>query len=219
MGTSSQHHTGPLDGPSHLREHGGIALRGGMSEPFRRWRGKRRGALVAALVIAGLGVVVAAAGATLRAVGAWAALIPLGALLVFVGLTMAGLLALVAGTHRFRLVAESQPVVLDQHGIRLRGIGPIPWGHVGPPEYRRIFTKNDVSGRCAVMPLTAQGHATVNEHFAPWALLVGPKPYLRPDVPYLLLPGVEGLAEDEVVRLFATAYDMFGGQPGAASDA
>lgn len=40
--------------------------------------------------------------------------------------------------------------------------------------------------------------------------LVGPKPYLRFDVPSLLLPGIDGLTEQEVMQLFGVAYEMHG---------
>lgn len=76
-------------------------------------------------------------------------------------------------------------------GLRLRGIGPIPSGHVDPPDHRWIRAKNDVSGVCAVMPLTARPYRPPpRAGCSSGRLLVGPKPYLRRDVPFLL-PGVE----------------------------
>lgn len=108
-----------------------------------------------------------------------------------------------------RRLAEYQPVVLDAAGIRLRGIGPIPWADVAPPERRRVLTKNDVGGVCAVMPLTASGHARVNATMAAWTQLVGPRPYLHLTVPHLLLPGIEGLPEEETMVLFRTAHQWF----------
>ncbi|MBM9465366.1 hypothetical protein JL108_18095 [Aeromicrobium sp. YIM 150415] len=199
--------------PDLLRQldlHGTVAADGRPSEPFRRWVGRRRATLLVAVLIAVAGVVGIVIGLVLREVGVWAILLPVGGFLVFAGLIIAGVLALVSSAHGFRREAETAPVVLDPAGVWLRGIGPLLWSDLFPPEYRRIVTKNDVNGRCAVMPLTPQGHARINAHVTAQALLVGPRPYLRADVPYLLLPGIDGLSEDETVRLFHTAYERYG---------
>ncbi|MER7077094.1 hypothetical protein SAMN02982929_03746 [Saccharopolyspora kobensis] len=192
----------------HMREHGSISLTGRASDPFLRWQKRRRISLIVFLVIGGLGVLSAVLGLLLRDVAVWALLIPVGGLFAFVGFVAAGALAVLGSAHRFRLHAETQPVVLDPRGVCLRGIGPVPWSDLEAPEYRRIFTKNDLSGMCAVMPLSAQGHARVNASHSPRTLLIGPRPYLRTDVPYLLLPGIDGFTEAETVQLFQTAHAM-----------
>ncbi|MDA3646134.1 hypothetical protein LZ318_29740 [Saccharopolyspora indica] len=198
----------PSHALQHLREHGSISLPGRTSDPYLRWQKRRRISLVVFSTIGGFGVLAAVLGFLLRAVAVWALLIPVGGLLAFVGIVAAGALALLGGAHRFRLHAETQPVMLDSRGICLRGIGPIPWSDLAAPGHRRIRTKNDVSGMCAVMPLSTQGHARVNASFSSRTLLIGPKPYLRSDVPYLLLPGIDGFTEAETVQLFQTAYAM-----------
>lgn len=190
--------------------HGGVVLEGRRSEPFRRWYRRRQIALLVFLLVAVAGVLAIIVGVALREVGAWAVLILFGGFLVFFGLGTAGGLALVNRLHRFRAEAETAPVVLDPRGIWLRGIGPFLWSDVHPPEYRRVWTHNDVGGRCAVMPLTPQGHARVNAHPGSRTLLVGPRPYLRVNTPYLLLPGIEGLSEADTVRLFQAAYERYG---------
>lgn len=192
-----------------LRIRGEVAVPGCASAPFQRWQRRRRIALQVFLAIAGVGVVGLIAGIVLREAGAWAILIAVGAFLVLFGGAVAGILATVGSAHRYRRDAEVQPVRLDSSGIRLRGIGPIPWGDVDPPEYRRIFTKNDVGGICAVMPLTAVGRERANAAPPAQTLLIGPKPYLRFEVPVLLLPGIEGLTEAETMELFRVAHAAF----------
>ena len=193
-----------------LDRHGTVSLEGRRSEPFRRWIGRQRIASVIFLVGAGAGVVAIVLGVLLRDVGAWAVLIVVGGFLVFFGLAVAAGIMAVIHLHGFRTEAEKAPVVLDPSGIWLRGIGPFFWSDVYPPEYRRVWTHNDVGGRCAVMPLTPQGHTRVNTHVTSRTLLVGPKPYLKAHVPYLLLPGIEGLSEEETMRLFQAAYERYG---------
>ncbi|QZY50850.1 hypothetical protein [Leucobacter tenebrionis] len=100
-------------------------------------------------------------------------------------------------------------MTIDPHGVTLRGIGPLPWSWLAPPERRRVPVKNDIGGDCTLMPLTPAGHAAVNAQPGWWKHLVGPKPYLRVDIPYLLLPGIEGFTEEETLHLFRIAHERF----------
>ncbi|MEH0974575.1 hypothetical protein V6U77_25925 [Micromonospora sp. CPCC 205546] len=192
-----------------LHVHGAVSLPGRRSDPVIRWLKRRRLFIGISLGIMGLGVLVLIAGIALRQVGVWALGIPIGAFLVFVGVVYLGVVLMTGRLMGGRVRAETQPVVIDATGIILRGIGPIPWSDVAPPERRRIPVKNDIGGLCTVMPLTEQGHARVNSQLGWWTNLVGPKPYLRWDLPYLLLPGIDGLSEDETVHLFRIARERY----------
>lgn len=44
-------------------------------------------------------------------------------------------------------------------------------------------------------------------------LVVGPKRHLAVHVRHLLLPGIEGMSEDEVVHLFTGAHRRFAPRP------
>jgi len=192
-----------------LETQGAVALPGALSGASARWQARRRRLVGTMLAIGAAGAVILLAGIALRAVSAWAALIPAGFLLCFAGLAGWGLAAILGQTMAARLRAERLPVAIDRRGTTLRGIGPVPWGDVAAPERVRVRVKNDIGGECTVMPLTPIGYARVNAHAATNKNLVGPKPYLRFDVPYLLLPGVEGLTEDEVLHLFRAAHERF----------
>ncbi|HJB63439.1 MAG TPA: hypothetical protein H9769_07025 [Candidatus Microbacterium pullistercoris] len=156
-----------------------------------------------------IGLVLMIAGILLARVGAWVLLIPVGGMLCFVGVLLAGVLALHVHAYRNRLESETGPVVIDARGIVARGIGPIPWHHVGPPEWRHVWTRVDIGGRSTVMPLTPEGLARVNEQPGWWRMRVGPQPYLAFNIPSLLLPGVADLSDDEVLQLFAAAHQRF----------
>ncbi|GAA3651315.1 hypothetical protein [Microbacterium marinilacus] len=211
MTTDDRRAVGPRVGRilQQLEAAGGVSVPGAPAGATARWL-RRRTAMYAACVGAiTVGAVALATGLLLRDDGVWALLILFGAFLGFVGLAGVGGLALASRLLRGRLRAEREPVSLDPRGVTLRGIGPIPWSHLLPPERRQVRVKNDIGGRCTVMPLTPVGHAVVNRQAGWWANRVGPKPYLRPDIPYLLLPGVEGLTEGEALQLFASAHQRF----------
>ncbi|MCW4459752.1 hypothetical protein [Microbacterium sp. MPKO10] len=196
-----------------LHAHGTISLTGRPTGPNERWRKRQKTILLVFSIISMIGTVTMITGIIVRGTVGYLLLVPLGGFVMFVGGVSSFAIALVGGAQRSRVRADLQPVVLDAWGIRLRGFGPIPWGDVGPPEYRRIMTKNEPGGMCAVMPLTPVGHARVNALPVSIRVLVGPKPYLRLDVPYLLLPGIEGYTEADVIQLFGTARDMFNRRP------
>ncbi len=192
-----------------LRIHGWVSLPGRPSDPFRRMLRARRRMVLGLVVLSGVGVAAVVVGLALRDTGLWSLLIIFGGFFVVLGGVAAVLMWALNHALEGRRLAEYQPVVLDAAGIRLRGIGPIPWSDVALPERRRVLTKNDVGGVCAVMPLTASGHARVNASMAAWTQLVGPRPYLHLSVPHLLLPGVDGLTEEETMVLFRTAHQWF----------
>ncbi|WP_456284822.1 hypothetical protein [Microbacterium sp. JZ101] len=191
-----------------LRVHGRVVLTGCESDPVLRWLRRRRILVGVALGVAALGALGVVAGLLLRDDGLWA-LMPVGAFAVFWGAMVGGLLMISTRLMGDRLRSERQPVVVEAAGITLRGIGPVPWSDVDAPERRRIPVKGDIGGICAVMPLTAQGRARVSRQPAWWRLRVGPRPYLRTDVPCLLLPGIEGLTEDEALQLLSTAHERY----------
>ncbi|GAA1546258.1 hypothetical protein GCM10009691_20890 [Brevibacterium picturae] len=158
---------------------------------------------------AGAGVVLIITGIILLDVGFWALSIILGGFLAVLGLLVGLFLLGVGQLWRERIGSEDLPVRLDAFGVSLRGIGPIPWADLRAPERRYVPVKNDIGGRCTVMPLTQRAQARVRTQTGDWQLRVGPRPYLRFDQPFLLLPGVQGLSEDEVVRLFHHAWSNF----------
>ena len=194
----------------HLYRHGSIVLQGAKSRAQRKWERRRRNGVFICLGIGALGVIALVAGLLLSRIHeAWALLIVFGPFLMFIGFVAAGIATLVFKLHRYRAAAEQQPVVLNPHGIWLRGIGPIGWHEVQPPMYRMIFSKNDVMGRLPVMPLTEVGQARLNQNPSSSTLLVGPVPYLHLQVPYMLLPGIDGFSEADTMELFQVAYGLF----------
>jgi len=210
--------TGGYQHPPTASLHGSLAqldARGGLTLPGRpndatlRWLSRRNRLLACAIGTLIVGALLAVLGIALRDLGVWALAMPLGGFLAFVGAISTGLVLLLRRLMSPRLVAESHPVTIDRHGIVLRGIGPIPWSDVAPPQRMLVRVKNDIGGPCTVMPLTQQGHARVNAQPGWWMNLVGPKPYLRFDIPYLLLPGIDGLTEEETLHLFQIAHERF----------
>lgn len=201
---------GMLDGVlGQLHHHGAVSLPGSWAGATARWLRRRRILMGTMFGISGTGVLTVVLGLALRNVGVWALLIPLGSLLAFVGLMGGAIAGLLGRLMRDRLGAERQPVLIDQQGVTLRGIGPLPWRFLGPPARLHVRVKNDIGGACTLMPLTPEGHRVVNAQAGPWRALVGPRPYLRTEIPYLLLPGIEGLSEDEVVQLFQYAHERY----------
>lgn len=192
-----------------LDAHGAVTLPGRASEPLSRWLRTRSRAIRVAFGVGGAGVLLIVLGVLLRNVGLWALLIIVGALPTVLG-TLVGLILIATGRlWADRIRAEELPVRLDASGVSLRGIGPIPWADLRVPEHRWVPVKNDIGGQCTVMPLTPQAQARVSAQPGHWQVRVGPKPYLRLVPPFLLLPGVEGLSEDEVVHLFRFAHSRF----------
>ncbi len=192
-----------------LETHGCVRLAGAYSGATARWVKRRRAIIPVSLAVGAVGLLLIIAGILLARSGAWILLVPLGGFLCFVGVLNAGVLALHVHAYRGRLEAELGPVVIDARGIVARGVGPIPWGHLGAPEWRRVWTRMDIGGICTVMPLTPEGFARVNEQPSWWRTRIGPQPYLAFNIPYLLLPGVAGLSEEEGLQLFAAAHRRF----------
>ncbi|MGO2112631.1 MAG: hypothetical protein ACTH31_13565, partial [Pseudoclavibacter sp.] len=120
-----------------------------------------------------------------------------------------GMFGLVRMLWRRNVDAERIPVVLDAAGVRVRGIGPVPWHDLEPPRRHRVLTRSDVGGMLPVMPLTPPGRTRANAQPGGQALLIGPIPYLQFQVNDLVLPGISGYTEDEVLALFAAAHAMF----------
>lgn len=192
-----------------LRETGHVTLPGRESAPLKRWLRGRRRLAIASGIVTGVGLVAFIVGLALHDVGSWPLAILIGAFVTFTGLVV--LIVVIAGNQlmRGRIRAETQPVSITPAGVTLRGIGPIPWSDLARPERRNIVVRSDVGGRCTVMPLTHQGHARANAQPNGSTHLIGPKPYLRFDVPYLLLPGIAGLTEDETLELFRIAHQRY----------
>lgn len=215
MNTVPGHTDGPIaPGPltqalDRLRSRGTVTLPGCRAVPVERWLRLRRRIIGGYLGVLIAGVLLTALGLVLRDVGLWSLAIPAGVFLATSGGLMVGLIGKTTRMMGGRLRAEKEPVTLDARGITLRGIGPIPWSDVEAPERRRIRVKNEFGGRCAVMPLTPQGLARVNAQQGWWTHRVGPRPYLTWSVPYLLLPGIQGLSEDDTIELFRVAREMF----------
>lgn len=194
-----------------LDNHGAVTLPGRPSEPLSRWLRRRRRAIRIAFGVGAAGVLLVIVGVLLRNLGIWSMLIVLGALPAVLG-TLVGLILLAVGRlWADRIRSENLPVRLAASGVCLRGIGPIPWADLRGPERRWVPVKNDVGGECTVMPLTPSAQDRVSALPGHRHMRVGPKPYLNLGTPLLLLPGVEGLSEEEVVHLFHCARAKFSG--------
>ena len=193
-----------------LDAHGGVTLPGRLADATLHWFRVRRRWQSFAIGVLAVGAGLMVAGGVRRDAGVfWALAIPFGALLAFCGAVWAGVVLLLRRQMNPRRSAETQPVTIDPLGVTLRGIGPLPWTWLAPPERRRVPVRNDIGGVCTLMPLTPEGHSVVNAQPGWWRHLVGPKPYLRFDIPYLLLPGIEGLTEEETMYLFRIVHERF----------
>jgi len=192
-----------------LGAHGAVTLPGRACDPTLRWMRSVAGVRNVAIGVLALGMALMILGGVLRDVGSWALALALGGFLAFAGVVALGTALLLRALYGPRLAAEAHPVTIDRSGTVVRGIGPIPWSDVAPPERTRVRVRNDIGGDCTVMPLTALGHERVNAQPGWFRVLVGPKPYLRFSIPYLLLPGVDGLTEDETLELFRAAHWQF----------
>lgn len=192
-----------------LDARGELTLPGRPADVTLRWIRRRNRLRACAITTLGVGVLLAVLGGVLRDSGIWALAVPVGGFLAFLGATWMGLVFMLRRFVTPRLVAESHPVTIDWRGVVLRGIGPIPWADVAPPQRVRVRVKNDIGGVCTVMPFTRQGYSRVNAQPGWWTNLAGPKPYLRFDIPYLLLPGIDGLTEEETLHLFQIAHERF----------
>lgn len=193
-----------------LRARGSLTLPGTESGAMRAARRQRRIVLVVMLAVAAFGIAQVIVGLVRGEDAPWALAALLGGFLVFVGGLAALFLVTYSRIHAFREEAEVQPVHLGADGVWLRGVGPLPWRFLESPRYERVTTKNEGRRTLPVMPLTPEGVAWVQRLPGRRRLLVGPKGYLRTEVTTLLLPGVAGLGEREVMEVFGAAHTMFG---------
>lgn len=190
-----------------LATRGSVTLPGAQSRASRRWE---RQWLTAVLVYAGagvLGIVAIVVGIFLRDVGAWGLLAVVGGMVAFLGLTSGTLMLALHPVYRRHVGPELEPVTLSPAGITLRGVGPIPWTDVFPPEVRRVRTRQPIGGILPVMLLTDAGRARATA--SPRPLVIGPQPYLRYGIHYLRLPGIAEFSEEDTVELFGRARAMF----------
>lgn len=209
-----------ITGPSYvasalrtLHAVGRVTLPGRIADPHLRLRRRRKIIDTVCAVICGLGLLGPLAGFLLRDRDIAPVLVGIGVPLFIGGLISTIVMVAMSKGLQSRMRAETQPVTIDAQGIRLRGIGPIPWSDVYPPQYLKVTTRGDVNGMCAVMPLSPQGYARVNSYPYVQTQLVGPKLYYRASVPYLLLPGIAGVSEAGSINLFRVAYEMFSPGP------
>lgn len=113
---------------------------------------------------------------------------------------------------------EREDIVLDVHGLTLRGVGPIPWVDFGPAEHAMVPAQHDEGWtRRAVMWLTESGMYNVNNRLAPEQQRVlsyarrtiwGAEPYR-----FLYVPGARDLSTREVMDLINGARALMLGAP------
>lgn len=196
------------DAISRLHAHCEVELPGAIGEGHRRWRRKSIVAAIAFGAVGLLGVLAIVIGLAYRErVGG---LVIFGGFMALVGLPAAILMSLLPLLWRGQFKMHLHPVRISRDGIWLRGIGPVPWSDVAPPTYVRVMTKNEPGGRLAVMPFTPAGFARAN-HDVPTRMRprLGPRVYLTTQFRYLLVPGVAGMTEHEVMQVLAEAHRMF----------
>lgn len=200
-----------------LRRDGVVVLPGAHPAAVHDVGVRGRGLVTAGIVLGSLGAVLLLVGVTARVVAlftddldVWA----LFSLLVFPGillLTTGGALWLGSLLMRLnvqrRSAADPLPVVLEREGFRVRGAA-IAWTDVEAPLIASLTVRGDVSGRMAVMPLTERGRRRINAWPFEARELVGPREYLRSQVRYALLPGIQGYTEAEVMRVFGEAREL-----------
>lgn len=125
------------------------------------------------------------------------------------------LLALLGGLWYWlgRIAArEGQPVVISPAGLTVKGVGPVPWRHLMPPEVQWQRVQHD-SGheRVPVMPFTAEGLAHAQQ-LPPGQRqqLSGRGTLVSPPPPVVRLPkSIRGFSPDEYLSLLAEARDVF----------
>lgn len=190
---------------------GHVHLVGTESDATARWLKRRRAQRTVYVVSSALGIAAILIGIAFHEFAGWMLLILAGFFAALFGLVGTAVLAAHSRMMRPRALSEREPVVLSPQGAALRGIGPVPWHHLEPPRRTRVPVKNDIGGDCLVMTFTPEGHAFANQRAGWWSNRIGPKPYLRLGIPHLLLPGIEGLSDDDVMELFRLAHRMFTG--------
>lgn len=125
------------------------------------------------------------------------------------------LLALLGGLWYWlgRIAAkEGQPLVITPAGLTVKGVGPVPWRHLMPPEVQWQRAQHD-SGheRVPVMPFTAEGLAHAQQLPSGLRQLVsGRGTLVSPPPPVVRLPkSIRGFSRDEYLSLLAEARDVF----------
>src|SRR5699024_8441981 len=106
--------------------------------------------------------------------------------------------------RRFR-ATEVSPVIIQESGLTLRGVGPIPWDDFGRAGHRMVPAERD-SGfvRRAVMELSPSGFANVNQRL-PQELRARLSPVIGPvwnrHHRFIYVPAAEGLRQGEVMQV------------------
>ncbi|MGC5628671.1 hypothetical protein ACPYO6_10555 [Georgenia sp. Z1344] len=210
-------HSYLAEGVARLRATGTLVLRGSAT----------RAPVVETVAIV---LVVLIGGVLLHALALVAAFMEFGFLSVVqmlggvIVLCVAGIVALaVVGTRSARLRAsEAEPVVLDDRGLAMRGVGPLPWHALGPA---RISTwrgaDGEARGRRGSVPLTGLGIQLVEGELTgrDWfRLRARVRPSWTGQPPAIDLPGVVGMSAREVAILVNAARDLHLGVALSAPD-
>lgn len=191
-----------------LRAAAWLGAAGAPAEGHRRFSQRNRTALHVFGFIGTVGISAVGVGLVWR--GSLLPVLIIGALMVLFGGGCAVVMLIVGSMWRPHLDRDLLPVHVDAQGIRMRGIGPLPWWAVHPPRRERIVTRSAPGGVMAVMPLTEPGIQLVNSGIPPeHRLAVGPFGYLQTAVRHALVPGIAGLDEDEAMALLAEAHRIF----------
>lgn len=107
---------------------------------------------------------------------------------------------------------ESRPLVVAAAGLTVKGVGPVPWAHLLPPEVQWRQAEHDSSfRRLPVMPFTALGfaHLQSNVPAGQRRLLCGRDSRWGIQPAVVRLPPVRGVGRDELVALLAEAHAHF----------
>lgn len=115
--------------------------------------------------------------------------------------------------HRARGELERLDVWIGAEGVMLRGVGPIPWHDFEPARHQLVPAEHD-SGYVsrAVMPLTPSGVFNVNNRLAPQLrerVCPVSGPMWKKMHYWVYVPGVEGLAQNEVMDLINRGHWMY----------
>lgn len=158
-------------------------------------------------------------GLTLAALGGVAVLVLIGAIIAREGrgvlafpltfLLPMGLIISRLGVKRRRWARN--PVVLDFQGLTVRGIGPVPWAHLGSAYEDTWYEHGANSGwvREWVVDLTPEGvaHARRLPRDVRQALVGASSRY--GGSPRIVIPGVKGLSNKQMAELINTARDLY----------
>lgn len=107
--------------------------------------------------------------------------------------------------------AERKPVILDESGLTLRGVGPLAWENFAPARRSRVAVsgqENEVIRD--VIPLTATGVSMVNRRLRARERRVLNPAYVNGSIDHIYLPVVKGLQPDDMIDVFNTALARYG---------